>query len=183
MTLPSDAGDHIVFNHLVTFHPSLKGESPNYCRAYANEWQDRTPEAARHRGVSISIPPNFSDVQSPSPIAAPLVAAPSGEAPAATPAPVAAPAKQRPCGPPPVKCWFLWQRVYIAPFGDVVPCCLAGMPAFGNLQKESFYDVWNNATYQNHRKHVFTERPIGKCRTCYLIYPNAELAGADGFEY
>ena len=170
-------GDQIVFNHLVTFHPSLKGESLNYCRAYANEWQDRTREVARALGVTISIPPNFTDT-APEPVAAPAVDA--AASPAAAPK---AKAPARPCGPPPIKCWFLWQRVYIAPFGDVVPCCLAGMPAFGNMQSTSFYDVWNGETYRNYRQHVFTERPLGKCRSCYLIYPNAELAGADGFEY
>jgi MoaA/NifB/PqqE/SkfB family radical SAM enzyme len=169
-------GDHIVFNHLVTFHPSLIGESLNYCRAYANEWQDRTREVAKALGVSIAIPPNFSDTAVP--VAAAPVAAVAGEA-------VAAPANQpaRPCGPPPIKCWFLWQRVYVAPFGEIVPCCLAGMPNFGSLQKESFYDIWNGKTYRDYRQHVFTDKPLGKCKTCYLIYPNAELAGAEGFEY
>ncbi|HEB54029.1 MAG TPA: radical SAM protein [bacterium] len=169
-------GDEIVFNHLVTFHPSLKGESLNYCRAYANEWQDRTREVARDLGVRISIPPNFAETEEAE------VAAPVPPTDSAADDSAASP-KQRPCGPPPKKCWFLWRRVYIAPFGDVVPCCLAGMNAFGNLQQQSFYDVWNGPTYQNYRKHVFTERPLGKCRTCYLIYPNAELAGSDGFEY
>ncbi|MBZ0153159.1 MAG: SPASM domain-containing protein [Planctomycetes bacterium] len=166
-------GDQIVFNHLVTFHPSLKGESLNYCRAYANEWQDRTREVAKALGVTISIPPNFTDVASPEPAA---VAVAGGEAkPAAKPA--------RPCGPPPIRCWFLWQRIYLTPFGDVVPCCLAAMPHFGSLKKDTFFDIWNGPTYQSYRQHVFTERPLGKCRTCYLIYPNAELAGAEGFEY
>jgi MoaA/NifB/PqqE/SkfB family radical SAM enzyme len=169
-------GDQIVFNHLVTFHPSLKGESLNYCRAYANEWQDRTREVARALGVQISIPPNFAVVDPPTEAPPPTVAAAS--APSPKPGPAA-----RPCGPPPVKCWFLWQRVYIAPFGDVVPCCLAGMPAFGNMAKQSFFGVWNGDTYRNYRKHVFTERPLGKCRSCYLIWPNAELAGTEGFEY
>lgn len=175
-------GDHIVFNHLVTFHPSLKGESLNYCRAYANEWQDRTREIAKELGVSISIPPNFADIsEAKKSAAAPVVEVPEVDSqPAAKPAPKLEPA--RPCGPPPVKCWFLWQRVYIAPYGDVVPCCLAGMIPFGNLQKESFFDVWNGTTYQNYRQHVFTDKPLGKCKTCYLIYPNAELAGAGGFE-
>jgi MoaA/NifB/PqqE/SkfB family radical SAM enzyme len=156
-------GDEIIFNHLVTFHPSLLGESLNYCRAYANEWQDRTREVAAALGVKISIPPNFRDVAVP--VAAPA-AAPGGAA--------AAPAKASP---------RLWHRVYIAPFGDVVPCCLAGMPAFGNMQQASFYDIWNGDTYRSYRQHVFTARPLGKCKTCYLIYPNAELAGAEGFEY
>jgi len=170
-------GDQIVFNHLVTFHPSLKGESLNYCRAYANEWQDRTREVAQALGVKISIPPNFAEV------AAPQEPPIQPATPAQDAAPAAPKATARPCGPPPIKCWFLWQRVYIAPFGDVVPCCLAGMPAFGNMQQTSFYDVWNGDTYRNYRQHVFTSRPLGKCRSCYLIYPNAELAGADGFEY
>ncbi len=168
-------GDLITFNHLVTFHPSLKGESLNYCRAYANEWQDRTREVAKALGVNILIPWNFTDVGAP-PDAPPA-------APSASPAPAKAAGAPRPCGPPPIKCMFLWQRVYIAPFGDVVPCCLAGMPSFGNLAKSSFFDVWNGSTYQDYRRHVFTARPLGKCKTCYLIYPNAELAGAEGFEY
>jgi radical SAM protein with 4Fe4S-binding SPASM domain len=164
-------GDHIVFNHLVTFHPSLKDESLNYDRAYANEWQDRTREVAQALGVSISMPPNFTELEPSGSNAAPNAAG-------APPAPAA-----RPCSKPPIKCWFLWQRVYIAPFGDVVPCCLAGMPNFGNLRNESFGAIWNGTTYQQYRQHVFTERPLGKCKSCYLIYPNAELAGAGGFEY
>lgn len=175
-------GDEIVFNHLVTFHPSLKSESLNYCRAYANEWQDRTREVAKELGVRISIPPNFQDLEAPSEVPRDVPAAASPDA--TTGVPEAAPArKQRPCGPPPVKCWFLWQRVYIAPFGLVVPCCLAGIPAFGDLKKESFYDIWNGETYRAYREHVFTANPLGKCKTCYMIYPNAELAGSDGFEY
>ena len=170
-------GDHIVFNHLVTFHPSLKGESLNYCRAYANEWQDRTREVAKALGVTISIPPNFADVSTVS-----VAAEPSAEQSNVQSAQPQQQAGGRPCGPPPVKCWFLWQRVYIAPFGDVVPCCLAGMIPFGNMQQESFFDIWNGTTYQNYRRHVFTDKPLGKCKTCYLIYPNAELAGTDGFE-
>jgi MoaA/NifB/PqqE/SkfB family radical SAM enzyme len=174
-------GDEIVFNHLVTFHPSLKAESLNYCRAYANEWQDRTREVAKALGVKISIPPNFVDTrdeQEKPPVA---VVAAAAAAAAATPAPKPAPA--RPCGPPPIKCWFLWRRVYIAPHGDVVPCCLASMPVFGNMQRVPFHEIWNGDTYRSYRQHVFTERPLGKCKTCYLIYPNAELAGAEGFEY
>lgn len=165
-------GDQIVFNHLVSFHPSLRGESLNYHRGYANEWQDRTREVARELGVNISIPPNFSP--EPPPAAAPA----AGDG-----APAQDKTPSRPCGPPPIKCWFLWQRVYIAPFGDVVPCCLAGMPNFGYLNQEPFWDIWNGETYRAYRKHVFTEKPLGKCRTCYLIWQNPELAGAEGYEY
>jgi len=51
------------------------------------------------------------------------------------------------------------------------------------MRDKSFYDVWNGPTYQDYRKHVFTDRPLGKCKTCYLIWQNAELAGVAGFEY
>jgi MoaA/NifB/PqqE/SkfB family radical SAM enzyme len=182
-------GKQIVFNHLVTFHPSLVGESLNYMRAEANEWQDRTREVAKALGIELTMPPNFGDTQSPAMPAEPATPADPAQAPAAeqpaAPAPKAAPAKrvERPCIPPPVKCWFLWRRVYFTPFGDVVPCCLAGMPHFGQIRDHTFWEVWNSPTYQDYRRHVFTERPLGKCRTCYLIYPNAELAGAEGFEY
>lgn len=174
-------GDQIIFNHLVTFHPSLTGESLNYMRQEANEWQDRTREVAKALGVNISIPPNFSDAPHEE---APVAAAPAPAAEGATAAaPAAAKKPARPCGPPPIKCWFLWQRVYFSPFGDIVPCCLAGMPHFGHMRDKSFYDVWNGPTYQDYRKHVFTDRPLGKCKTCYLIWQNAELAGVEGFEY
>ncbi|MBX3463839.1 MAG: SPASM domain-containing protein [Planctomycetes bacterium] len=178
-------GDQIVFNHLVTFHPSLVGESLNYMRAEANEWQDRIREVAKALGVQVTLPANFGDTSSPALPAATEPATPADggheHTPAATPG--ALPKAERPCSPPPIKCWFLWRRVYFTPFGDVVPCCLAGMPHFGQIRDHSFWEVWNSPTYQQYRKHVFTERPLGKCRTCYLIYPNAELAGAEGFEY
>ncbi len=171
-------GDEIVFNHLVTFHPSLVGESLNYCRAYANEWQARTREVANALGVKISIPPDFADLRDPE-LPGTAVVAPV----AAAAAPAPRKAQPRPCGPPPIKCWFLWQRVYISPIGDVVPCCVAGMPNFGQMRDTPFWDIWNGPTYQDYRRQVFTSAPMGKCRTCYLIWPNAELAGTEGFEY
>ena len=73
-----------------------------------------------------------------------------------------------------MKCWFLWKRVYIGTKGEIVPCCLAGVPFFGNLLESSFRDVWNGGTYQTYRKHVFTDSPHGPCKNCYLIYPNLE---------
>jgi radical SAM protein with 4Fe4S-binding SPASM domain len=176
--------DLVVFNHLVSFHESLKGESLQYCREETNYWQDRTREVAKALGVNIKIPPNFTTVEEPAVAAAPAPAVvASGTAAAATATAAPQQPKGRPCTMPEYRCWFLWRRVYIAPYGDVIPCCVAGMPNFGNLLKEPFWDVWNNSTYQTHRKHVYTEKPYGKCRRCYLIYPNAELAGEEGFEY
>ena len=165
-------GDEIVFNHLVEFHPTLKDESLANCKAYANEWIGRTQEVADSLGVKLNMPPKFADVgEDP----APAAAAPQPDASPGQP-------KPRPCGKPPVKCWFLWQRAYVTHEGNIVPCCLAGIPHFGNMMDAGFRAVWNNETYRTYRSKVFTEEPYGPCKTCYLIYPNPELAGAEGYE-
>ncbi|MBK8977506.1 MAG: SPASM domain-containing protein [Planctomycetes bacterium] len=164
-------GDEIVFNHLVEFHPTLRDESLANHRAYANEWMDRTREVAAALGVRVNMPPNFVDTSS---RASPPVDT-SASADAARPQP-------RPCGKPPIKCWFLWKRAYITHEGNVVPCCLAGIPHFGNMLDAGFFAVWNNETYRTYRSKVFTDEPHGPCRTCYLIYPNPELAGSEGYE-
>jgi MoaA/NifB/PqqE/SkfB family radical SAM enzyme len=158
-------GDEIVFNHLVAFHPTLAGESLAGHQALANEWMDRTREVARERGVAIKIPPNFADAEP-----APAPAAERAPGPAA-----------RPCGPPPIKCWFLWKRVYIGTKGEVVPCCLAGIPHFGSMMDQGFWPIWNGPTYRTYRQHVYTERPYGPCRNCYLIYPSPDQTDAEGF--
>lgn len=165
-------GDEIVFNHLVEFHPTLRDESLGNHRAYANEWMDHTRYAAEKLGVRVTMPPNFATTDAPRP--RPAAVTEAGEAP---PKP-----KARPCGPPPVKCWFLWKRCYITHDGRVVPCCLAGIPDFGNMMDEGFWAIWNGETYQTYRRKVFTDEPHGPCRTCYLIYPNPELAGEEGYE-
>ncbi len=169
-------GDQIVFNHLVEFHPSLKEESLGQHRRYANEWMDRTRETAKALGVAVSMPPNFMVLDEPKRAApAPVSAADTATAAPSKP-------RTRPCGPPPVKCWFLWKRCYITHDGRVVPCCLAGIPDFGSMMTNGFDAVWNGETYQTYRRHVFTSEPHGPCKTCYLIYPNPELAGDAGYE-
>lgn len=167
--------DLVTFLHLVAFHDSLKDELPQFHRAETNHWQDRTREVAEQLGVNIKIPPNFVAVEAPS-----VVAPEQPTTVAAAAAPTSAPAA-RPCTMPSYRCWFLWQRIYVAPNGDVVPCCVAGMPSFGNLMQTPIAELWNSPTYQDYRSKVFTPKPKGLCRTCYLIYPNAELAGG-GFD-
>lgn len=154
-------GDSIVFNHLVSFDSSIRSESLADVPELANEWMAATRERAAQRGVRVQLPPDF------------VVGAFRGEP--GRPA-------GRPCGPPPVKCWFLWQRVYIGPDGEVVPCCLAGIPHFGTLLDRPFRDIWNGDAYRTWRAHVFTAEPHGPCRNCYLIYPSPDQTDAEGFE-
>jgi radical SAM protein with 4Fe4S-binding SPASM domain len=171
-------GDHIVFNHLVAFHPSLKDESLMDHRAFANEHMDATRQAAAELGVSIAIPDNFNlDLDEGVDRGMPSENVDG----ASSTAPTSESNPPRSQGKPPVKCWFLWDRVYIGTEGEVVPCCVAGMPFFGNMMQQSFREIWNGETYQTYREHVFTENPHGGCRNCYLIYPNLEQIEEEGY--
>lgn len=197
-------GDHIVFNHLVAFHPSLKDESLMDHRAFANEHMDATRQAAAELGVSIALPENFHldpeeeaeawasaakaaastscsapDVP-PTDAPDPDILARGADSSREGPAPEK-PKTRRAPGKPPIKCWFLWDRVYIGTEGEVVPCCVAGMPFFGNMMQQPFRDIWNGDTYATYREHVFTESPHGGCKNCYLIYPNLEQIEEEGY--
>jgi radical SAM protein with 4Fe4S-binding SPASM domain len=70
------------------------------------------------------------------------------------------------------KCYFLWRRVYIGPHGEVVPCCLSGIPSMGNLRERPFPEIWNNEAYQRLRRRVHTTDPPAPCKDCYLINRN-----------
>ena len=76
---------------------------------------------------------------------------------------------------------FLWKRVYIGVNGEVIPCCLAGVPAFGNMMDDGFQAVWNSETYRTYRRHVYTKSPHGMCKNCYLIYPSPDQVEEEGF--
>ncbi|WP_176231272.1 SPASM domain-containing protein [Candidatus Hakubella thermalkaliphila] len=56
-------------------------------------------------------------------------------------------------------CSWLYRTAVINWDGGVSPCCsfhMTGYPEndFGNIQKESFKDIWNNELYRNSRRLV-----------------------------
>ena len=66
----------------------------------------------------------------------------------------------------PDRCILPWSWVSINESGEVMPCC--AMPLImGNLKKQSFMDIWNNARYRHLRKTVNSIRPVGICRHCH----------------
>jgi radical SAM protein with 4Fe4S-binding SPASM domain len=81
--------------------------------------------------------------------------------------------------PSPIRCYFLWQRMYVGPFGDVVPCCLAGIHANGNVRGSTFAEQWNNQLYQDMRRRVHSDNPHKPCATCYLVHRAPESAVFD----
>ncbi len=152
-------GDEVIFNHLVAVHPSMESECLVHEREYANEHMGAARETALRLGVRIQMPPDFV-------------------APPTTNTEAEPPIAHDICKSPTVKCWFLWQRVYILPDGDVTPCCITLVPRFGSMMTQSFWPVWNSETYQTYRERVFTSDPCSPCDTCYLIFRSPDEADA-----
>lgn len=69
-------------------------------------------------------------------------------------------------------CSQLWQRMFIAWDGEVVPCCVDSQRemVMGNIQKDSIKDIWNNQIYSNirklHKNGMFSKADL--CRKCSL---------------
>jgi MoaA/NifB/PqqE/SkfB family radical SAM enzyme len=161
----------ITFNHLVVFDDSLKDESLQFHQELANEHLAEVRATGDRLGVHIDMPPLFKlDSMAPAESGSDTTVAPK-------PTPRAAEGP----GMPSMKCIFLWERVYISVNGGVVPCCLAGVPEFGNMMDTGFSAVWNGETYRTYRRHVYTATPHGMCRNCYLIYPSPDQVEEEAF--
>lgn len=66
-------------------------------------------------------------------------------------------------------CWKLWHANVITWDGIVVPCCFDkdAMHHLGNLQMQSFKEVWNNDNYKQFRRELMTSRKnIDICANC-----------------
>jgi len=66
-------------------------------------------------------------------------------------------------------CWKLWHSCVVTWDGRVVPCCFDKDAEYqmGNLQKESFKNIWNSETYGNFRASVLRSRSeIEMCKNC-----------------
>ncbi|MEE2886277.1 MAG: radical SAM protein [Planctomycetota bacterium] len=159
----------VTFNHLVVFDDTLKDESLQFHQDLSNECLTETRRLADELKVNVTMPPLFNAADNGG------VGLGVGSEPMPTPRQVDGP------GMPTVKCMFLWKRVYIGVNGEVIPCCLAGVPSFGNMLDDGFQAVWNSETYQTYRRHVYTESPHGMCKNCYLIYPSPDQVEAEGF--
>lgn len=67
------------------------------------------------------------------------------------------------------KCWKMWHSCVMTWDGDIVPCCFDkdGKYTMGNIQQESFQDIWNGDKYLDFRARLFSDRTsIDICRNC-----------------
>ena len=66
-------------------------------------------------------------------------------------------------------CWKLWHSCVITWDGKVIPCCFDKDAEYvmGDLNKESFRDIWTNDKYEDFRESVLRSRSeIEMCRNC-----------------
>lgn len=66
-------------------------------------------------------------------------------------------------------CWRLWHDPVITWDGTVVPCCFDkdAQHKLGNLQEQSFKELWHNKNYQHFRSEVLQSRKnIDICANC-----------------
>ncbi len=66
-------------------------------------------------------------------------------------------------------CDYLWNKTYVALDGNVRMCCVPGTPNLGNLNNESFEEVWNNDAYRCLRESLVRCEPVAFCRGCQHV--------------
>ena len=67
------------------------------------------------------------------------------------------------------QCWKLWHACVITWDGKVVPCCFDkdADHVLGDLQKESFKEIWEGVAYQKFRAEIIKGRDkIDICNNC-----------------
>lgn len=149
---------HVTVNHLVIFEELMKEQTldgdPEW-RRRTNEMLEKARECATELELSVNLPPPFVESDS----------ANNGGGAGHL--------------PDPVRCWFLWRRLYIGPNGDCAPCALSGIHAIGNVAETDFQTLWNNDYYREMRRRVHTDDPCGPCADCYLTNRSPQAATFD----
>jgi len=71
--------------------------------------------------------------------------------------------------PPIWVCDYLWNKTYAALDGNIRPCCVPGIPNLGNLETQSFEEIWNGKAYTQMRLALVQRKPLALCRGCQHI--------------
>lgn len=86
-------------------------------------------------------------------------------------------------------CWELWEGPYVDSAGRVTPCCFLPdgvIVTLGDLNKQSFKEVWLGEPYRQLRLQHLTNRHPDYCKNCqeliYLVTPPARLFSAPADE-
>ena len=132
--------DRIIVTHFVPWHESQRRQSLVYHKELANRMLEKTKILARELGIRVDLPKPFriDDRQ---------------EKPASP--------ERRHAKP----CFHPWRSFSINEKGDVMPCCATSV-VMGNLERSSFYEIWNGSKYRRLRRTVNSSHPLVFCRDC-----------------
>lgn len=62
-------------------------------------------------------------------------------------------------------CYRPWEEIYVQCDGTLRACCFND-ELMGDLNKESFEDIWNNEKFQEFRKRINSSSPPETCKNC-----------------
>ena len=68
------------------------------------------------------------------------------------------------------KCMASWFFVQILANGNVIPYTRCHNESFGNINKQSFGEIWNGLKMKSWRKFIKQQQKMPMCRRCDLIY-------------
>jgi MoaA/NifB/PqqE/SkfB family radical SAM enzyme len=123
----------------------------------ANRWLAESRRVAEELGVTLQLPPEYSDH------AIPTTGLAFGQR--IRRAGRLLPVKRR----FPQKCANPWNNPYIRTDGTVVPCCASGH-FMGSLRRSSFREIWNGWRYRVLRWRIHSVLPPLECRNCFVCW-------------
>ena len=68
-------------------------------------------------------------------------------------------------------CIMPWVHFHITQYGTVTPCCQAPWQeeqAFGNINKQSIDEIWNNSKIKSFRKTILEGKVDKRCESCFV---------------
>lgn len=65
-------------------------------------------------------------------------------------------------------CPLFWCHLHVSTYGDVQSCCMAPFgTSLGNINKQSFDEIWNGAEMKSARLDMLADKPLATCNSCY----------------
>ena len=130
--------DRIAASHVYIFYPSQKSESLYFHQNLSDNQLNKAFRVANKLGLRVFFPRLFSGNHTTMPHLFD-----SGT------------------------CSYLYKETWIEPNGDIHPCFMPDSPVMGKLNKQSFKEIWNGASYRRMRMTVNSEKPsFSRCLNC-----------------
>lgn len=65
-------------------------------------------------------------------------------------------------------CPLAWCHLHVSAIGNAMPCCVSKWHSpYGNINENSFDEIWNNENIRNFRKNMLLDKKSAACADCY----------------